>query len=74
MRAPRLPFEQVDVVGYCDTTDFGWPVVPDGLRELLILLRARYRAALPPIHVAESGCSYGTGPDADGVVADQPRI
>jgi beta-glucosidase len=69
----ELPFEQVDVVGY-DTTDFGWPVVPDGLRELLILLRARYRAALPPIHITESGCSYGMGPDADGVVADQPRI
>ena len=48
--------------------------MPDGLRELLILLKARYRAALPPIYVTESGCSYGMGPDADGVVDDQPRI
>jgi beta-glucosidase len=67
------PFEFVDLVGY-DKTDFGWPVVPDSLREWLIILRARYRAALPPIMITESGCSYGRGPDADGVVDDQPRI
>ena len=24
--------------------------------------------------ITESGCSYGMGPDADGVVDDQPRI
>jgi beta-glucosidase len=67
------PWELREVLGY-PTTDFGWPVVPDGLRELLILMRARYRAAMPPIYITESGCSYGMGPDADGVVDDQPRI
>ncbi len=69
----ELPFELRDIVGY-PTTDFGWPVVPDGMRELLILLRARYRAALPPIMITESGCSYGMGPDETGTVDDQPRI
>lgn len=69
----EMPFEQRDILGY-PTTDFGWPVVPEGLKELLILMRARYRAAIPPILVTESGCSYGMGPDADGVVDDQPRI
>jgi beta-glucosidase len=68
-----MPFEQRAVVGY-PLTDFGWPVVPDSLREWLITLRARYRAALPPIMITESGCSYSTGPDADGVVDDQERI
>ncbi|MGI8645096.1 MAG: GH1 family beta-glucosidase [Nocardioides sp.] len=68
-----LPWEQREILGY-PTTDLGWPVVPDGLRELLILMKARYRAALPPIYVTESGCSYGMGPDDDGVVDDQPRI
>src|SRR5262249_25590994 len=68
-----MPFEQRNVVGY-PLTDFGWPVVPDSLREWLITLRARYRAALPPIIITESGCSYATGPDADGVVDDQERI
>ena len=55
------PFEFLELVGY-DRTDFGWPVVPDALREWLIILRARYRAALPPIMITESGCSYGMGP------------
>jgi beta-glucosidase len=68
-----MPFEQRNVVGY-PVTDFGWPVVPDSLREWLITLRARYRAALPPIVITESGCSYASEPDADGVVDDQERI
>ena len=46
----------------------------DALREWLIMFRARYRAALPPIVITESGCSYNVGPDADGVVDDQARI
>ena len=35
---------------------------------------ARFRAALPPIYITESGCSYNTGPDENGVVDDQARI
>lgn len=69
----EMPFEFRELLGY-PTTDFGWPVVPDALREWLITFRARYRAALPPIYITESGCAYGMGPDADGVVDDQPRI
>ncbi|MEZ5098102.1 MAG: GH1 family beta-glucosidase [Nocardioides sp.] len=68
-----LPFEFRDIVGY-PTTDFGWPVVPEALREWLITLRARYRAGIPPIYITESGCSYGMGPDEHGIVDDQPRI
>ena len=69
----ELPFELRELVGY-PTTDFGWPVVPDALREWLITFRARFRAALPPIMITESGCSYGMGPGPDGTVDDQPRI
>jgi beta-glucosidase len=69
----EMPFEFRELVGY-PTTDFDWPVVPDALREWLITFRARFRAALPPIMITESGCAYGMGPDADGVVDDQPRI
>ncbi|MGA8248033.1 MAG: GH1 family beta-glucosidase [Nocardioides sp.] len=68
-----MPFETLDLVGY-PTTDLGWPVVPDALREWLITLRARYRAALPPIMITGSGCSYVSGPDEHGVVDDQERI
>jgi beta-glucosidase len=68
-----MPFALRDIVGY-PTTDIGWPVVPDALREWLIMFRARYRAALPPIVITESGCAYNMGPDEHGVVDDQPRI
>ncbi|MFI9788357.1 GH1 family beta-glucosidase [Kitasatospora sp. NPDC051984] len=53
---PGLPFAEAPIDGV-PRTHFGWPVVPDGLRELLLLLRDRYGAALPPITVTESGCS-----------------
>ena len=68
-----MPYKIVELVGY-PTTDFGWPVVPDALREWLIILRARFRAALPPIMITENGCAYATGPDENGVVDDQARI
>ncbi len=68
----EIPFEQHELGGY-PTTDFGWPIVPDGLREVIGLLRERY-PDIPPIYVTENGCSYGTGPDVTGVVDDQSRI
>jgi beta-glucosidase len=67
-----LPFDLTGVPGY-PTTDFGWPVVPAGLTDLLVEMQSRY-PGLPPVIVTESGCSYGMGPDASGVVDDQPRI
>ncbi|HEX2895295.1 MAG TPA: GH1 family beta-glucosidase [Marmoricola sp.] len=67
-----LPFDYSDVTGY-PKTDFGWPVVPDGLREQLVLLKERY-PDLPPVIITENGCSYNMGPGPDGVVDDQPRI
>ena len=48
--------------------------MPEALREWLIMLRARFRAALPPIVITENGASYGDGPDAEGIVDDQRRI
>ncbi|GEP35304.1 beta-glucosidase [Nocardioides szechwanensis] len=69
----EMPFEFRELLGY-PTTDFGWPIVPDALREWLIMFRARFRAALPPIMITESGCAYNMGPDANGVVDDQQRI
>ena len=56
------------------TTGFGWPVVPDGLHDLLTGLRREYGDALPPIHVTESGCSYDDVLDADGRCHDPDRI
>ncbi|WP_214108432.1 GH1 family beta-glucosidase [Acrocarpospora catenulata] len=52
-----LPFDDAGITGY-PTTAFGWPVVPDGLRELLVTLKSRYGPALPPVHITENGCSH----------------
>ena len=52
-----MPFRMVGIEGY-PHTDFGWPVVPAGLREVLGQLKERYGAALPPVHVTENGCAY----------------
>ncbi|MEW2415549.1 GH1 family beta-glucosidase [Streptomyces sp. NPDC046866] len=58
-----------------ERTDFGWPVVPDGLRELLVGMHRRYGDRLPPVYITENGCSYGDGPDpATGRIADTRRI
>ncbi|MER6362644.1 GH1 family beta-glucosidase [Kitasatospora sp. NPDC001527] len=57
-----LPFDLVDIPDV-PRTAFGWPVVPEGLRELLLTLRDRYPDTLPPITITENGCSTTEGPD-----------
>src|SRR5690606_38988878 len=48
-------------------TDFGWPVVPEGLTELLTGFRDRYGDRLPPVVVTENGCSYEGLDDQDRI-------
>ena len=36
----------------------GWPVVPDGLREVLVQQHERYGDALPPVMVTENGVAF----------------
>ena len=62
----ELPFSVRDIEGY-PVTDFGWPVAPEGLTELLTSFRDRYGDRLPPIVITENGCSY------EGI-DDQERI
>jgi beta-glucosidase len=68
-----LPFVPVAVEGY-PLTAFGWPVVPDGLREILVRLRDDYGDALPPVLVTENGCAYDDVPDEAGEVHDPQRV
>jgi beta-glucosidase len=68
-----LPYEPRLIAGF-PTTYFAWPVVPDGLRETLVLLRTWYGDGLPPIHITENGCSYEDIPGADGRVHDAERV
>ena len=68
-----LPFEPTALTGY-PTTAFGWPVVPDGLRELLVGLHDRYGDRLPPIWITENGCAYDDRPEPNGSIVDNDRI
>ncbi|PSK99448.1 beta-glucosidase [Murinocardiopsis flavida] len=72
-----LPFALPDYAAHVEgtpVTGFGWPVVPDGLPDLLARLRDRYGAALPPLRITENGCSYPDRPDAGGAFTDRERI
>jgi beta-glucosidase len=68
-----LPFLLEPIPGY-PLTNFGWPVIPAGLTELLTTLASRYDDRLPPVYITENGCSVADQPDAHGTVDDQPRI
>ncbi len=68
-----LPFGFEEIEGV-PRTALDWPVVPEGLTELLVGLKERYGAALPPILITENGCSTVDEPDPDGVVHDEARI
>ncbi|WP_261718347.1 GH1 family beta-glucosidase [Streptomyces sp. FZ201] len=52
-----LPFSVREITDV-PLTDFGWPVVPEALTELLTGFRDRYGDRLPPVMITENGCSY----------------
>ncbi|OIK25619.1 beta-glucosidase [Streptomyces malaysiense] len=62
----ELPFSVREITGR-PKTDFGWPVVPEGLTELLCGFRERYGDRLPPIVITENGCSYEGLDDQDRI-------
>lgn len=64
-----LPFEMKQFPSE-ETTDMGWPVVPDGLREVLVAQHERYAEALPPVMVTENGVAF---PD-ELVDGDEPAV
>jgi beta-glucosidase len=63
-----VPFEGVEHTG------FDLPVLPQAFTELLLGLRERYGAALPPIYITENGAAFDDQPDAEGRVADDRRV
>ncbi|MGW3497687.1 GH1 family beta-glucosidase [Streptomyces sp. NPDC001020] len=66
--AAALPFDLTEPTEPYERTAFDWPVVPDGLTELLTGLKARYGDDLPPVWITENGCSQPAG------LHDQARI
>ncbi|TCI96039.1 GH1 family beta-glucosidase [Aeromicrobium sp. IC_218] len=73
MLPPDLPFTFHDIDSPTHS-DFGWPIVPAGLTEVLVALRQRYGDRLPPIYITENGGAFNEEPDEHGRVADQRRI
>ncbi len=63
----ELPFSVRGIEGR-PRTDFGRPVVPEGLTELLTGLRDRYGDRLPPVMITENGRSC-EGPDGQDRIA-----
>jgi beta-glucosidase len=53
-------------------TDFGWEVWPRALYDTILRVTRDYDR--PAIEITENGCSYGDGPDEQGVVNDTRRI
>ncbi|MEU3621414.1 beta-glucosidase [Amycolatopsis coloradensis] len=68
-----LPFELRAIEGYPMTTNDS-PIVPHGLRDLLVTFQKRYREHLPPVYITENGCSFDDVVAEDGHVHDQERI
>ena len=54
-------------------TAVGWPVEPDGLRELLVGLKTEH-PDLPPVYITENGAAYDDVVAEDGTVDDPLRV
>ena len=56
-----------------DRTDMGWPITPDGLRDLLLSVGRDYPNA-PAMIITENGAAYDDPIGADGTIDDARRI
>ena len=54
-------------------TDIGWPITADGLRTLLVDLKATY-PDVPTIYITENGAAYDDPMEPDGSIHDARRI
>jgi beta-glucosidase len=66
-----LPYRAVVPAGL-PRTAMGWPVEPDGLRDILVTLAGRYPGL--PIHVTENGSAWDDVVGPDGSVDDPERV
>jgi beta-glucosidase len=56
-----------------DRTDMGWPITPDGLRDLLVSI-GRDHPTAPPLMIAENGAAYDDPIGPDGSIDDARRV
>ncbi len=71
--AKDLPFRLLDWPDL-PQTDFGWPIAPDGLRQIAQQMTDRYGTRLPPVVITEGGASFADAPGPDGSVNDDDRV
>ncbi len=64
----------IDTTPRGELTDMGWPLTPNGLRDLMVRWHKEFGTNLPPIYITENGVAYPDGPGADGKVHDERRI
>jgi beta-glucosidase len=57
-----------------EKTDMGWPITPDGIRNLLVRWTRELGDRCPDLYITENGCAYDDEPGADGEVHDERRI
>jgi beta-glucosidase len=69
-----LPLEEAPAPAQYEHTEMGWPIVPEGLRDVLLYLRERYGRKLPPIILTENGTAVPDTVGADGQVDDPRRV
>ncbi|EDM76354.1 beta-glucosidase [Plesiocystis pacifica SIR-1] len=77
IRSEKIPEAQNDPVIRSlapkeEWTEMGWEVYPNGLYQTLMRVYLHYGPR--KMYVTENGCSYSTGPDADGQVPDARRV
>lgn len=58
---------------YVTKTDFGWPVTPEGLGNLLERVHRDW-PEIESIYVTENGAAYNDVPNLDGIIDDQRRV
>lgn len=56
-----------------ESTDMGWPITPDGMRQLLVSIGEDHPNA-PPMIITENGAAYDDPILADGTIDDARRV
>jgi len=67
----EVPFVMEDIPGY-PKTGFGWPIVPEGMRQVIGQLVERY-PDIPPIYITENGAAFDDSADDECYVRDDDR-
>jgi beta-glucosidase len=63
----------IDETAPGDLTDMGWPLTPEGLKDLCVRWHKEHGANLPDLYITENGAAYDEGISEDGKCHDARR-